>query len=136
MCSARKALAHLSTLNNLKGLQRTNQIEEDKYLTQFSQISASVLSLKDQLIVVIKNPDAIHEMKFATVTPTQSVGSPTLVHAPTMNVQTPNDWFKKVIIGLFALFGIAVMGSIFFGTFFSNRCLRFHVGDDLGCENF
>jgi len=111
-----EVIIHLSNLKNLQQLNRSNQIEDEKYLKQKSKISAAILTLKDEYAYFVENPDAVPESKSpvsaATTTQSQAV-TPNQVQMLQIPHQNSMDWFKKVLLLLFALFGGAVLYFIF-----------------------
>lgn len=103
-----ESITHLSKLSNLERLIRTSQIDDDKYIQEKSKLSAAVLSLKDDLVFYVENPNEITQVK--TIIHQQSSelsisNSPN----PLGTIDSSSDWFKKVLLALFALFGGATL---------------------------
>ena len=112
------AVTQLANLNNLENLNRTNQISQEDFLIQNSQISAAVLALKKEVVELFENPEKAKEQKETQKakvepTPTPPVVQMTNAAPAVLEATNSNDWFKKVIIGLFLLFGIGVGHAVF-----------------------
>ena len=116
-----EVITHLSNLKNLLQLNRSNQIEDDKYLKQRSKISSAILTLKDQYAFYVENPDAMQEEMNNTPPHIVTGNNPVLATAPVQMLHIPNqsiDWFKKALILLFVLFGGASLYFIYLGQMF------------------
>ena len=104
----KEAITQLANLNQLEQLKRMNQIEETKYLTEKSQLSFAILELKDKMVSYIQNPASIPKDI-----------SNSLVETNLNLVKTNKvDWFRKVLLVLFAVFGGAALYFIFIGAVF------------------
>ena len=117
-----EVITHLSNLKNLQQLKRSNQLEDEKYLKQKSKISAAILTLKDQYAYFVENPDAVPESapsdSMFTSTLPNNVVNPNQVQLLQIPHQNSMDWFKKVLLLLFAVFGGAVLYFIFTAQIF------------------
>jgi len=111
------AVTQLANHNNLENLNRTNQISQEDFLIQISQISAAVLALKKQAVLFFENPEMAKEKEAVAAPPIKSPPAPPVQTANaiplTVEVNNSTDWFKKVIIGLFVLFGGGVGHAVF-----------------------
>lgn len=117
-----EVITHLSNLKNLQQLNRSNQIDKDKYLTRISKISGAILVLKDQYAHYVENPNEIPENVHPMIEPPVQENSGTSSTAVQM-LQVPNqpfDLFKKVLILLVVLFGVATLYFIYQGLMFQS----------------
>ena len=118
------AITQLANHNNLENLNRTNQISQEDFLIQISQISAAVLALKKQAVLFFENPELAKEQEATIPSPIEAPPSTTppavqaaaLSTSPTIEINNSSDWFKKVILGLFVLFGGGVGYAVFIST--------------------
>jgi len=113
------AVTQLANLNNLENLNRTNQISQEEFMIQNSQISAAVLALKKEAVLFFENPEKAKE-KEAIAAPPVAEASPTPAAVQTasavpvaIEMTNSSDWFKKVILGLFVFFGGGVGYTLF-----------------------
>lgn len=112
------AITQLANLNNLENLNRTNQISQEEFLIQNSQISAAVLALKKEAVLFFENPEKAKEKEEIKAPEVEATPAPQVVQAASalpivIEATNSNDWFKKVILGLFVLFGGGVGYTLF-----------------------
>lgn len=122
------SVTQLAHLNNLENLNRTNQISQEDFLIQNSQISAAVLVLKKEAVLFFKNPDMAQEAKKLKASPAVATPAPSVQASPAPpaamhNITNTNDWFKMVILGLFVLFG----GGLGYLIFISDPMEQFKI---------
>ena len=123
------AVTQLANLNNLENLNRTNQISQEDFMIQTSQISAAVLKLKKEAVLFFENPEMAKEKEAVAMTPpVETPPAPPAVQTANavpiaLETSNSNDWFKKVIIGLFVLFG----GGVGHAVFMSNPINKFRI---------
>lgn len=122
------AVTQLANLNNLENLNRTNQISQEDFMIQNSQISAAVLALKKEAVLFFENPEKAKEKAIVVTPPVEIPPIPPAVQTAsavpfTLEASNSNDWFKKVIIGLFVLFG----GGVGHAVFMSNPINKFRI---------
>lgn len=107
-----ESITHLSNLRNLDRLIRTSHIDDDKYIQEKNKLSAAVLALKDDLVFNVENPNEITRVN--TIIHQQSSELNIVNPAPTIRINdASSDWFKKVLLVLFALFGAAALFFIY-----------------------
>lgn len=116
-----ESLTQLSNLSNIERLKRTNQMDEGDYLVQKSKLSTGVLALKTQLVYYIENPAEVPTTPIPVLSTEENAApsSPTSVaNHFTAETNPSTDWFKKILLVLFALAGGALIYFIVMGEIF------------------
>ena len=113
----KEAITQLTNLNQLEGLKRMNQMDESTYLTERSQVSSRILELKDKLVSYIENPETIPNVNLKEA---EKEGKEAVKVDLDLLKTTKIDWFRKVLLALFAIFGGAALYFIFVGAVFQS----------------
>ncbi len=130
-----ESITQLSNLRNLDSLIRTSRIDDNKYIQEKNKLAAAILSLKDDLVYYVENPNEITRVKTIIKQQSSELNIP---NSPqTLGVaDASSDWFKKVLVVLFALFGGAALYFLSQNNIFQFSSCVAMVAATWGAKNY